>query len=123
MWHALALFVVVIVDAWTPTGVRSSYTLIEAGTGWPLLAAGWSSSPGSCCSFRRPVRAGPYGTSNVGGGHPVRGSMPAVGLGVVAVRDRGEVARLLPRLFLLLLRRGDDLVGEVRRHLLVVGEV
>jgi|SRR5215204_1374927 len=49
MWHALALFVVVIVDAWTPTGVRSSYTLVEGGTGWPLLAAGWSSSPGSCC--------------------------------------------------------------------------
>ena len=41
MWHALALFVVVIVDAWTPTGVASSYTLVEAGTGWPLLAAGW----------------------------------------------------------------------------------
>jgi uncharacterized membrane protein YgdD (TMEM256/DUF423 family) len=41
MWHALALFVVVIVDAWTPTGVGSSYTLVEGGTGWPLLAAGW----------------------------------------------------------------------------------
>jgi uncharacterized membrane protein YgdD (TMEM256/DUF423 family) len=41
MWHALALFVVVIVDAWTPTGVGSSYALVEGGTGWPLLAAGW----------------------------------------------------------------------------------
>ena len=29
---------------------------------------------------------------------------------------------LLLRVFLLLLRRGDDLVGEVGRHLLVVGE-
>jgi len=41
MWHALALFVVVIVDAWTPMRVGSSYTLVERGTGWPLLAAGW----------------------------------------------------------------------------------
>jgi uncharacterized membrane protein YgdD (TMEM256/DUF423 family) len=31
----------VIVDAWTPTGVGSFYTLVERGTGWPLLAAGW----------------------------------------------------------------------------------
>src|SRR5215203_3381208 len=41
MWHALALFVVVIVDAWTPTSAGSIYTLAERETGWPLLAAGW----------------------------------------------------------------------------------
>jgi uncharacterized membrane protein YgdD (TMEM256/DUF423 family) len=41
MWHALALFVVVIVDAWTPTGMGPFLTLVERGTGWPLLAAGW----------------------------------------------------------------------------------
>jgi uncharacterized membrane protein YgdD (TMEM256/DUF423 family) len=40
MWHALALFVVVIVDAWTPTSMGSFYTLVERATGWPLLASG-----------------------------------------------------------------------------------
>jgi uncharacterized membrane protein YgdD (TMEM256/DUF423 family) len=40
MWHALALFVVVIVDAWTPSG-RPAFYLAEPATGWPELAAGW----------------------------------------------------------------------------------
>jgi uncharacterized membrane protein YgdD (TMEM256/DUF423 family) len=41
-WHALALFALVIVDAWTPTSAGSStFTLVERETGWPLLAAGW----------------------------------------------------------------------------------
>ena len=42
MWHALALFVVVIVEAWTPSGGSSSYTLVADRGGAPLLfAAGW----------------------------------------------------------------------------------
>jgi uncharacterized membrane protein YgdD (TMEM256/DUF423 family) len=41
MWHALALFALVIVDAWTPTSAGSSFYLAERETGWPLLAAGW----------------------------------------------------------------------------------
>jgi len=43
MWHALALFVVVIVEAWTPSfGSSSSFTLVADRGGAPLLfAAGW----------------------------------------------------------------------------------
>ncbi len=42
MWHALALFVVVIVEAWTPSGGSSSFTLVGDRGGAPLLfAAGW----------------------------------------------------------------------------------
>jgi uncharacterized membrane protein YgdD (TMEM256/DUF423 family) len=42
MWHALALFVVVIVEAWTPSGGSSSFTLVADGGGAPLLfASGW----------------------------------------------------------------------------------
>lgn len=44
MWHALALFAVVIVDAWTPGPPgRGSflYLVADRGTGWPALAAGW----------------------------------------------------------------------------------
>ena len=41
MWHALALFALVIVDAWTPTSPGSTFTLLERETGWPLLGAGW----------------------------------------------------------------------------------
>ena len=42
MWHALALFALVIVDAWIPTSPGSTFTtLAERETGWPLLAAGW----------------------------------------------------------------------------------
>ncbi|MGA9162558.1 MAG: DUF423 domain-containing protein [Actinomycetota bacterium] len=40
MWHALALFAVVLVDAWRPTG-GPAFNLAERGTGWPVLAAGW----------------------------------------------------------------------------------
>jgi uncharacterized membrane protein YgdD (TMEM256/DUF423 family) len=42
MWHALALFVVVIVEAWTPSVGSSSFTLVADRGGAPLLfAAGW----------------------------------------------------------------------------------
>jgi len=44
MWHALALFVVVIVEAWTPTAGSgpSSFTLVGDRGGAPFLfAAGW----------------------------------------------------------------------------------
>jgi uncharacterized membrane protein YgdD (TMEM256/DUF423 family) len=42
MWHALALFVVVIVEAWIPSGGSSSFTLVGDRGGAPLLfAAGW----------------------------------------------------------------------------------
>jgi uncharacterized membrane protein YgdD (TMEM256/DUF423 family) len=43
MWHALALFVVVIVEAWIPSGgSSSSLTLVGDRGGAPLLfAAGW----------------------------------------------------------------------------------
>ena len=40
MWHALALFAVVLVDAWRPTSGPAFY-LAEPETGWPVLAAGW----------------------------------------------------------------------------------
>ena len=42
MWHALALFVVVIVEAWIPSGGSPSFTLVGDRGGAPLLfAAGW----------------------------------------------------------------------------------
>lgn len=40
MWHALALFAVVLVDAWRATSGPAFY-LAEPATGWPVLAAGW----------------------------------------------------------------------------------
>ncbi len=40
MWHALALFAVVLVDARRPTSGPAFY-LVERGTGWPAFAAGW----------------------------------------------------------------------------------
>jgi uncharacterized membrane protein YgdD (TMEM256/DUF423 family) len=42
MWHALALFVVVIVEAWIPSGGSPSFTLVGDRGGAPsLFAAGW----------------------------------------------------------------------------------
>jgi uncharacterized membrane protein YgdD (TMEM256/DUF423 family) len=42
MWHALALFVVVIVEAWAPSAGSPSFTLVADRGGAPLLfAAGW----------------------------------------------------------------------------------
>ena len=42
MWHALALFLIVIVDAWAPTSEGSSLFLLSDRGGAPLLfAAGW----------------------------------------------------------------------------------
>jgi uncharacterized membrane protein YgdD (TMEM256/DUF423 family) len=42
MWHALALFVVVIVEAWTPSGESPSFILLGDRGGAPFLfAAGW----------------------------------------------------------------------------------
>ena len=42
LWHALALFVVVIVEAWIPSGGSSSFTLVGDRGGAPFLfAAGW----------------------------------------------------------------------------------
>jgi len=42
MWHALALFVVVIVEAWIPSGGSPSFTLVGDRGGAPFLfAAGW----------------------------------------------------------------------------------
>lgn len=41
MWHALALFAVVIVDAWTPGSGSFLFLAADRGTGWPALAAGW----------------------------------------------------------------------------------
>jgi len=43
MWHALALFAVVLVDASTPAVTRSTTVLyaVEGKTSWPVLAAGW----------------------------------------------------------------------------------
>jgi uncharacterized membrane protein YgdD (TMEM256/DUF423 family) len=43
MWHALALFLLVIVDAWAPTNEGSSLFLLSDRDGAPFLfAAGWS---------------------------------------------------------------------------------
>jgi uncharacterized membrane protein YgdD (TMEM256/DUF423 family) len=41
MVHALALFAVPIVDAWTPSFGSSAYTLVDRASGWPVLTAGW----------------------------------------------------------------------------------
>jgi uncharacterized membrane protein YgdD (TMEM256/DUF423 family) len=42
MWHARALFVVVIVEAWAPSGGSPSFTLVGDRGGAPFLfAAGW----------------------------------------------------------------------------------
>jgi uncharacterized membrane protein YgdD (TMEM256/DUF423 family) len=41
MWHALALFAVVVIDAWRPTRGPAFYLVAEGGSGWPVLAAGW----------------------------------------------------------------------------------
>lgn len=42
MWHALALFAVVLVDAWTPSVARStSSPTLREGTSWPVSTAGW----------------------------------------------------------------------------------
>lgn len=46
MWHALALFVVVLVDAWTPSGMRSTARTLPEGTCGPCWPLGGSSSPG-----------------------------------------------------------------------------
>ena len=42
MWHALALFTVVIVDAWTPSAGSPAFYLTERGGAPLLVAAGWS---------------------------------------------------------------------------------
>jgi uncharacterized membrane protein YgdD (TMEM256/DUF423 family) len=39
VWHALALFVVVIVEAWIPSGGSPSFTLVAERGGAPLLYA------------------------------------------------------------------------------------
>ena len=42
LWHALALFAVVLVDAWIPSaGGSSAFLVLERTSGWPVLAAGW----------------------------------------------------------------------------------
>jgi len=47
MWHALALFLIVLVDAWQPTSEGSSLFLQSDRGGAPLLfAAGWSFAAG-----------------------------------------------------------------------------
>ena len=41
LWHALALFTVVLVDAWGPT-TGPVFSLTETGGGgWPVATAGW----------------------------------------------------------------------------------
>jgi uncharacterized membrane protein YgdD (TMEM256/DUF423 family) len=46
MWHALALFVIVLVDAWTPTSGGSTLYLSVRGGAPLLFAAGWSFAAG-----------------------------------------------------------------------------
>ena len=47
MWHALALFLIVLVDAWDPmSGGPAFYVLSERGGAPPLFAAGWSFAAG-----------------------------------------------------------------------------
>jgi len=47
MWHALALFLIVPVDAWEPmSGGPAFYVLSERGGAPPLFAAGWSFAAG-----------------------------------------------------------------------------
>ena len=47
MWHALALFLIVLVDAWEPmSGGPAFYVLSERGGAPLLFAAGWSFAAG-----------------------------------------------------------------------------
>jgi uncharacterized membrane protein YgdD (TMEM256/DUF423 family) len=47
MWHALALFLIVLVDAWEPmSGGPAFYVVSERGGAPLLVAAGWSFAAG-----------------------------------------------------------------------------
>ena len=47
MWHALALFLIILVDAWEPmSGGPAFYVLSERGGAPLLFAAGWSFAAG-----------------------------------------------------------------------------
>ena len=92
MWHALALFAVVLVDAWRPTTGPAFY-LAETGTGWPALAAGWLFVAGIALFSGSLYALGAHGPPVVGRGDAVRWCVPTPGLGAVGVRDRGEVSR------------------------------
>jgi len=47
MWHALALFLIILVDAWEPmSGGPAFYVLSERGGAPLLFAAGWSFTAG-----------------------------------------------------------------------------
>jgi uncharacterized membrane protein YgdD (TMEM256/DUF423 family) len=52
MWHALALFVVVVVEAWTPTAGSgpSSFTLVGDRGGAPFHSRQGGCSAGPSCS-------------------------------------------------------------------------
>jgi uncharacterized membrane protein YgdD (TMEM256/DUF423 family) len=94
MWHALALFLIVIVDAWAPTSEGSSLFLLSDRGGAPLLfAAGWLFAGRDRPVLGQFVRARDDTQPSVGGGHPVRRSLFAAGLGVAAAGDRPEVRR------------------------------
>jgi hypothetical protein len=93
MWHALALFLIVLVDAWEPmSGGPAFYVLSDRGGAPPLSVAGWSFAAGIVPVLGQFVRARRDGAPDVGGGHPVRGSRSAARLGVPAAGDRPEVA-------------------------------
>ena len=47
MWHALALFLIVLVDAWAPMREGPAFYVLSERSGAPLLfAAGWSFTAG-----------------------------------------------------------------------------
>jgi uncharacterized membrane protein YgdD (TMEM256/DUF423 family) len=41
MWHALALFAVLLVDAWSPSSGSFLPLIVDRGPGWAVLASGW----------------------------------------------------------------------------------
>ncbi len=91
MWHALALFAVVLVDAWRPTSGPAFY-LAETGTGWPVLAAGWLFVAGIAL-FSGSLYALALTDRRSWGAVTPFGGVCLPGLGAVGVRDRGEVSR------------------------------
>ena len=84
MWHALALFVVVVVEAWTPTaGPPSSFTLVGDRGGAPFLfAAGWLFAAGIVL-FSGSLYALAVTHNRAWGGHPVRGTCLLLGWGML----------------------------------------
>jgi uncharacterized membrane protein YgdD (TMEM256/DUF423 family) len=94
MWHALALFVVVIVEAWTPSGGSPSFTLVGDRGGAPFLfAAGWLFAAGIVLFSGSLYALAVTHNRAWGAVTPFGGTCLLLGLGDAAVRDPREMSR------------------------------